>query len=73
MLLTDFIPDAILNGGFQSESAANQDFTTKMKNYWSRFTAYAQTTQGMIVISTIGGIILLALLLKVRNFSFEKL
>ena len=72
MLLTDFSPDAVLNSAYQSESKEDQDFMSKMKNYWSSFTAYAQTTQGIIVVSTVGGILFLAVLLKVEHLKFQE-
>ena len=72
MLLTDFTPDAVLNSAYQSESKEDQDFMSKMKNYWSSFVVYAQTTQGIIVVSTVGGIFFLAILLKVEHLKFQE-
>ena len=62
--------DAILDVGFTDDDADdNADFLTKVKLLSKRFVNYVQTTEGIIVVSSISSIFLLVLLLKVSYFS----
>ena len=62
--------DAILDVGFTDDDADdNADFLTKVKSLSKQFVNYVQTTEGIIVVSSISSIFLLLLLLKVSYFN----
>ena len=70
ILTVSFMEDAILDVGFTDDDADdNADFLTKVKLLSKRFVNYVQTTEGIIVVSSISSIFLLVLLLKVSYFS----
>ena len=61
--------DAILDVGFtDDETDDNADFWTKVKLLLKQFVNYVQTTEGIIVVSSISSVFLLLLLLKVSYF-----
>ena len=63
--------DAILDGGFTDDDVdENADFMTKVKRLSKRFANYVQTTEGIIVVSSISSVFLLLLLLKVLYFNY---
>ena len=62
--------DAILDVGFTDDDADdNADFLTEVKSLSKQFVNYVQTTEGIIVVSSISSIFLLLLLLKVSYFN----
>ena len=70
ILTVSFMEDAILDVGFTDDDADdNADFLTKVKSLSKQFVNYVQTTEGIIVVSSISSIFLLLLLLKVSYFN----